>query len=313
MSDAAHDKMDSEALKRALRRGDFAAAREMVAARGQPPELAAPPTAEAVSLAEACGTAETEIDGCGVTVVRRAIQDYFPFPTPHELAVQRDCARIFRGARQRFDEIAASPALCHAADAGAEDILLVTAETVGATDPVIFLVGIMYLQSGRLMIEQYLARDEGQEKGVLKALALLYGAAAVAATFGSGRGKRSIHKALLARCSLHGVGLLSDAWEAPQRQTGDEGPVHLDLRKECRSRWGRTGGNLRTLEKVLLARPRGLSLPRRDTAGAYREFLATGNAADVGDILRHNALDLVAMAAALCRLLTGCDLGDTDA
>ena len=308
MAGTPRDKAKTAALKRALQRGDFSSARKLVASHGAAPRRGAgknsrtqPAAAASVSLAEACGTGESNFDGCKLTLVRRAVEDCLR----GQLSVQRECVRVLRGARQRFDELEASPALCHAADAAAEDILFVTAETAGASDPVVFMVGVMFLQSGRLMIEQYFARDERQEKGVLKALASRYGAAAVVATFGAR--KKAVTKALFARCRLHGVDLLSDAWEAPQRQSGRQGPVHLDLRKECRDRWGRGGRNLESVERALMRRPRDVKLPRGGVAEAYRRFLATGDAAGVGDILRHNALDLVAMAAVLCRLLTGCD------
>ena len=48
-------------------------------------------------------------------------------------------------------------------------------------------------------------------------------------------------------------------------------------------------------------------IPRPAVAETYRDFLASGDASNIPDILRHNVLDLASMAQLLCLLLTGCE------
>ena len=59
------------------------------------------------------------------------------------------------------------------------------------------------------------------------------------------------------------------------------------------------------VEQTLLGRHRTGMMARPAISQAYRDFLATGSAAKIPEVLRHNALDLVTMAQLVCLLLTG--------
>lgn len=76
-----------------------------------------------------------------------------------------------RGARQRFDELKASPALCCVADGGPGDPLFMDIETCGLSGSMIFLVGLMWCEGGRLVFRQHLARNYAEEPAVLQAFA----------------------------------------------------------------------------------------------------------------------------------------------
>ena len=265
-------------------------------------------------MAEACGVGESRIDtgggAAGPAAIRRPLAELLPA----EPAVEREYLAVLRGARQRFDELEASPALCHVADAAPADVLLIAAETWSPSEAGLFLVGVMFCQAGRLIVEQYVARDEGQEAGVCRALADRYAAAGsdggrepVIVTF---PGRRSQIKCLLDRCGHHGLALRNPAWDAPSgSRAGRRRPPHLDLRKECRRRWGQrlSPCSLATAERALLRRRPAGMIPRPAVAETYRDFLASGDASNIPDILRHNVLDLASMAQLLCLLLTGCE------
>ncbi|MFW6133469.1 MAG: ribonuclease H-like domain-containing protein [Planctomycetota bacterium] len=75
-----------------------------------------------------------------------------------------------------------------------------------------------------------------------------------------------------------------------------------------RRRWRRDVPNcrLQTLEAVLCGRHRRGDIPDAAIPEAYHDFVATGDARRMGDILHHNLLDLLTMAQLVSALLTGC-------
>ena len=85
---------------------------------------------------------------------------------------------------------------------------------------------------------------------------------------------------------------------------------HLDLIHESRRRWrGRLPNcRLQTLERYICRRMRSGDIPGAEIPDAYHRFVQTGNAAQLRDILHHNALDLVTMAEILVFMLEGRDL-----
>ena len=301
-------------LGRAISAGDFRAARRILALPGaakkpeKPSAHDAPPRGP-TSLAEACGGCDTTIEAGGKTVryhkVRRSLDEWLG---DVGATVQREYVSVLRGARQRMDELAASPALCHAAVAEPEDLLLVSPWQWGHSDPVLALIGVMFCEGARLVVEHYVAPDERGEGGICQAFAERCARAGVLVTFSA---RRSARKHLADRCALHGVDLTAEAWEAPTSRVRAGPAPHLDLRKECRERWsGQPGGcSLPSLERRLFGRSRPGLIPRKAAGEAYRNFAATGDAAEMGDLLTHCAGDLATMAQLVCTLLTGCEAG----
>ena len=321
---AAKRKQDRpDELARAIAAGDFAAAKRLLARRSaavgarRRAEPEAPPTAEAargptdakvMSLGEACGGAEAAATVGGRRVSYHAAGGSLDHWLGDAAAVEHEVLAVLRGARQRMDELAASPALCHAANAAPEDILLVSPWQWGLSDPVLFMIGMMFCEGGRLVVEYAIARDEREEGAICQAFADRHARAGVLVTFS---GKRSHRKHLALRCALHGVALSAEAWDAPASRIGAPLPAHLDLRKECRTRWaGRfTRCTLGVLERRLLGRARQGLTPRSACHEAYRDFVAGGNAAAMRDVQAHCAADLATMAQLVCVLLTGCEGG----
>ena len=298
-------------LKQAIERGDFASASKLLAASGGRPAKSpsgppAPRSSGPKTLQQACGGEEAAFAAAGgelhCYLVRRSAAELDSGAS----SVAADYAAVMRGARQRFDELAASAALCCVADARPADLLFVKAEARPGVEPVVFLVGMMFHSDGQLMLEQYLARDETEEGAVLTAFADRHASAGVLVTFS---GRRSQLKLIHGRCELHEVDLTAEAWEVPAVRATAGSLPHLDLRKEARRRWRDTLPNCgpAALEKGLCARHRvprigGMALPE-----AYEQFVATGDAGIVGEILHHNGMDLLTMVQVVFALLTGCE------
>ncbi len=250
---------------------------------------------EPIDLATACPGVETVVGGGKHWVIRRTLAEV----EPESLAIARDFAAILRGARQGFDELAASPAVCHAANAGPEDLLFMDTETCGLAGTMIFLVGVMFYEDGQLIFEQHLARDYAEEPAMLRAFDRRYEGCSVLVTF---NGKSFDMTQIRDRRVYHAI-------EAPWRD-----PPHLDLLHESRRRWK---GQLRSfklqnLERHFCGRHRVGDIPGAAIPDAYHQFVRSADARRMRDILHHNLLDLLTMAQLLTILLTSCD-PDADA
>ena len=247
---------------------------------------------EPIPLTEACpGLEQTAPTSPGPTrywSVRRTLDEV----APDRLPADRRYAAILRGAGQQFDELEASPALCHAANAGPEDMLFLDIETCGLGSMPIFLIGLMLYADGHLTFDQFFARDYSEEAGILQAFSERVTEAGVLVTF-NGKAFDLIRQ----RSAVLSVML-------PDRL-----PPHLDLRQESRRRWRGEVPNfkLQTLERHLFGRRRPSDIPAPQIPDVYHEFVRSGDARRIGDILHHNLLDLLTMGDLLCAILTGRD------
>ena len=246
------------------------------------------------TLEQACGGAETAIDIHGGQMPYWLIRRLLSEVSPDDAGISREFAAVLAGARQRFDELAASAELCHVADGGPEDVLFMDTETCGFSGSCIFLVGLMACDSGELVFEQYLARNYAEEAAILAAFAERLTQHRVLVTF---NGKAFDMNLIRERSAFHGV-------ELPDRD-----PPHLDLLHEFRRRFkGRVPNcRLQTLEQLQCGRARHGDIPGAAIPDAYHRFVSDGNARAVRDILHHNLLDLLTMAQLVCILLTGSD------
>ena len=80
--------------------------------------------------------------------------------------------------------------------------------------------------------------------------------------------------------------------------------AHFDLLHTARRLWRGTLPNcrLQTLERHLCARTRSNDIPGADIPDAYHDYVRTGNAAQMVQIIEHNRLDLVTLAELMTRL-----------
>lgn len=294
-------KQKLQMLLKSVSRGDLAEAKESLRAadeEGRVQAAAGAPIAFApVALVEACpgreAAAVTAAGPIDYWLISRTLQDV----SPDCLTAQRDFAAVMRGARQRFDELAASAALCHVADALPEDVLFMDTETCGLAGAMIFLVGLMYYADGQLVFEQHLARNYAEEPGVLAAFAERLTAAGALVTF---NGKAFDMTLIRERSAFHSVAL------------PDKAPPHLDLLHESRRRWRGQVPNckLQTLERHFCGRNRVGDIPGAMIPEAYHAFVRSGDARRLADILHHNLLDLLTMAELLTALLTNCHVAE---
>ncbi len=247
---------------------------------------------EPVSLRQAAPGAETHTPAGDFWLIRRKLADI----SGDYLEVQRDYGAVLRGARQRFDEQAASPALCHIANGSPSDPLFLDIETCGLVGSCIFLVGLMFYRDGELLFEQCLARHYGEEPAILAAFAERLAGAATLVSF---NGKAFDMTNLRERAAFHAL------------QLGRE-PPHCDLLHESRRRWRGSLPNcrLQTLEQYLCKRRRVGDIPGAAIPDAYHRYVASGDAAEIRTIVHHNLLDLLTMSQLLCATLTGEQVGD---
>jgi len=299
-------------LARAIAAGDFPAARRILRSagaggQGKPGRVGSAAAPGATWPGEVVGGCEATATVGHAEVryhaVSRTLDQWMPADGPD---IRREVVSVLRGARRQMDELDASPALCHAANADPEDLLFVSPWPRAPGEAALVLIGVLFCHDRQLVVEHYVAPDEQAEAGICQAFAERHARAAVLVTFS---GRRSHRKHLADRCARHGVDLSAEAWDAPAARVRAGGPAHLDLRKECRARWrGQLPAcTLGVLERRLLGRSRPGLVRRAVARQACGNFADTGGAAAIGQVLAHCAADLAAMAQLVCILLTGCE------
>jgi len=278
-------------LTRSLASGDTAPAGRLLRRWELDGRIDTAGRAVTIELADACpGEEVAATDERRFWMIRRTLAEV----SPDELSLACEYAAVMRGARQRFNELQASAALCFAANARPEDLLFMDTETCGFSGSMIFLVGLMSYRDGGFLFEQLFARDYSEEAGILQVFADRLATCGVLVTF---NGKAFDMNMIRERSAFHAVPLPSEL------------PPHLDLLHACRRRWRTVLPNCRlgTLEQHFCSRSRRGDIPGCDIPDAYHHFVHSGDARRVRDIVHHNLLDLLTMAQLLCAVLTGCD------
>jgi hypothetical protein len=247
-----------------------------------------------VALEAACGGEQVELRSAGGPLRYWHVTRPLRKVLPEGAGAASEYAAVLGGARQQFDELGASAALCHAANAAPEDLLFMDAETCGLSAAAVFLVGMMAWRDGELLVDQCFARDYSQEPGVLQAFCRRHEQAGVLVTF---NGAAFDLPLIRERMVVHG---LAEPWSVPP---------HLDLLPEARRRWrGRLRRcRLQTIERRVLGRRRQDDIPSGQIPDAYHTFVRTGDAREMAAVMHHNAMDLLTMVQLVCLLLTGCD------
>jgi uncharacterized protein YprB with RNaseH-like and TPR domain len=278
-----------------VRTGEQLLRAEPAAAAPPPPAAASAPVPQSLApqtLDQVCPGRE---DGAGPRGPHWHIRRDLGQVAPDSLDVARQYCNVMRGARQRFDELEASPGVCRLSDCGPEDLLFMDTETCGLSGCAIFLVGVMSCADGRLVFEQLFARDYSEEAAILDAFVGRARDKRLLVTF---NGKAFDMNLIHERAAFHGL----DTW-------GLDLP-HLDLLHESRRRWKKRLPNckLQTLERHLCNRRRVGDIPGSAIPDAYHQYVRTADARRIGDNLHHNLLDLLTMAELVTALLTGADV-----
>lgn len=201
--------------------------------------------------------------------------------------IGRRTVEAIESAASRIDTLDAE--LAPAVRAGAEALLFMDVETCGFAGTPVFLIGVMFLADGDLHLEQLLARSYEEEPAIVARFAELSGPRSVLVTF---NGKAFDwpflrDRAAVARIDLNDPPAHCDLLHAARRR-------YRDLLPDCR---------LQTLENHVCLRQRIGDIPGSEIPRAYHEFVRTGDARELREIVHHNFLDLVTLAEVMAELL----------
>ena len=170
------------------------------------------------------------------------------------------------------------------------DVLFMDIETTGLGNSPLFLIGIMFWEMAGFEVRQFLARDYAEEATVISCFIEACASKKLLITF---NGKSFDMPYIRARAAVNRIPF--------QTTLG-----HFDLLHECRRIWRDVLPNcrLQTLERHICNRIRFGDIPGSQIPEVYHEYVRSSNARLMGDILKHNLLDLVTMADLMTRFPT---------
>lgn len=169
------------------------------------------------------------------------------------------------------------------------DLVLLDTETAGLSSAPVFLVGVIIWDTddvSEALSLQLFARDYAEERAVLAASAELLRGRNALMTYNG----RSFDMPLIReRMIYHGLG------DCP------EPPAHIDLLHAIRSRFRGEWDDcrLQTCEKRLCGRSRWGDIDGAAIPDAWHDFVHTGDAGQMAQVLEHNRLDLITMLEVL--------------
>jgi uncharacterized protein YprB with RNaseH-like and TPR domain len=156
-----------------------------------------------------------------------------------------------------------------------------------------FLIGCAWFDAdASLIVEQHLMADFGAERGMLTLVAEDLAKAGALVTF---NGKSFDAPLIETRYLFHR--LSSPCAQVP----------HVDMLHPARRFWGgdpSLGCSLIALEQQLLGARRCGDVPGFEIPARYFQFVRSGDARPLADVLEHNRLDLLSLAGLTGRLLT---------
>ena len=166
-----------------------------------------------------------------------------------------------------------------------------TTGLAGGTGTYAFLIGIAWWDAAGIQVEQYFMRDLNEEWPVLSALAVRLERRPVLVTF---NGKSFDWP------------LLETRYRMTRTIAPPEPHAHLDFLHPARNVWRPRLGSVRLtdLEREVLGWDRGEDLSSDLIPQSYLEFLRGGSPEPLIPIFRHNQMDLRALAALSCRVLS---------
>jgi uncharacterized protein YprB with RNaseH-like and TPR domain len=167
------------------------------------------------------------------------------------------------------------------------DFLFVDIETTGLSSSPLFLIGIMLWEDTGLIVHQFLARDYAEEAAVISLFVKASEGRSVIVTF---NGKTFDYPYIRNRAAANGVPIPPPL-------------PHFDLLHECRRLWKHTlpDCKLQTLERYVCNRTRSGDIPGSQIPQAYHDYVRTGNAWQIVEILKHNMIDLVTLGELMAK------------
>jgi len=169
-----------------------------------------------------------------------------------------------------------------------DDLLFLDLETTGLGSSPVFLIGTLECRGSAIVAHQFLARNYAEEAPILRRF---IEQAADRPVFVSFNGKSFDVPYLRMRSMATGVRFI-------------EPGHHLDLLHHARRvyRDRLPDCKLQTLERYVCHRHRGHDIPSADIPRAYHDFVRTGDAREMAQIIDHNFHDLVTMVHLLGRM-----------
>ncbi len=169
-----------------------------------------------------------------------------------------------------------------------EDLIFLDLETTGLGCSPLFLIGSMVCTGKGLVVKQYFARNYTEERA---AVSLFAGLAAGRRLLVSFNGKSFDLPYLRMRSAANGIVCRIDL-------------PHLDLLHAARRIWKSAlpDCRLQTLERFICGRVRGSDIPSHLIPDAYHDYVRTGNAVQMVNVLEHNFLDLITLGELIVRM-----------
>jgi uncharacterized protein YprB with RNaseH-like and TPR domain len=178
--------------------------------------------------------------------------------------------------------------VCGGASVCPQDVLFMDLESTGLAGSPLFLIGTMTWEGDGLVVRQFFARDYSEEGAVISHFVRVGCGKKLLVSF---NGKSFDVPYVRVRAAAVGVPFQLDA-------------EHFDLLHVCRRIWRGVLPNcrLQTLERRICGRHRHSDIPGSEIPEAYHEYVRTGNAVDMLDVLAHNQQDLLTLAELMVKL-----------
>jgi uncharacterized protein YprB with RNaseH-like and TPR domain len=181
----------------------------------------------------------------------------------------------------------------------------------GGAGMLAFLVGCGWFEDGGFRVRQFLLGSASGERALLDALGSIFDEASLVVTF-NGR--------------TFDVPLMETRWAFHRKSSPTDDLPHFDMLPPARRLWGRAGKtdvgrrfsdapgkptpdigfsscSLTSLERSVLGFHRVGDVPGFEIPLRYFQFLRTGDAGLIEDVLEHNRLDLISTAAVMAHAL----------
>lgn len=179
-------------------------------------------------------------------------------------------------------------AACGAVPVEPQDAIFMDLESTGLAGTPLFLIGTMTWEGAGLVVRQFFARDYSEE------------AAVISHFLQAARGKKLLISFNGKAFDVPYIRVRAAATGLPFRLDAD----HLDLLHVCRRTWRDVlpDCRLQTLESHVCGRVRHSDIPGSEIPEAYHQYVRTGNAVEMVEVLEHNRQDLLTLADLMVRL-----------
>ena len=207
-----------------------------------------------------------------------------------DAVVQKYCNLFASDRETRYDPQELRDDLRDFLSAAPAKTMFLDAETTGFSNTPLFLLGIMYFNGERFIIDQLFARDYSEEGPLLHYFSEFAPGFDILVTF---NGKSFDAPFIRDRMIYH-----------RKRFTWTQ--THVDILHHSRRRWkGKFSDcKLQTLEREICGRRREGDVPGALVPEVYREFVRSGDTRLLADVFHHNALDLITLAELTIVLLS---------